>query len=152
MFTHVTSTQLLSNGTKLVQAALTEGVKIAVTYGKPVMESSAGLAAQAIEWASQNPALAASTTVGAGVIAAPGLVVAPALSALGFSAGGVQAYSLAASAQSVIGNVAAGSMFATLQSAGTGGAGLAVINGIAQTGTLVVGVGSAGLAWVRARL
>ncbi|KAL4750797.1 hypothetical protein BDW72DRAFT_109576 [Aspergillus terricola var. indicus] len=146
------STQLLSDGIKIIQAAYTKGLKIAVTYGQPVMESSAGLVVLAAEWAAKNPGSAASTAAGLAVIAAPGLVIAPMLSALGFGAGGVQACSLAASAQSVVGNIAAGSTFATLQSAGTGGAGLAVIDGVAQAGGLAVGVGNAGLAWVRARL
>lgn len=60
--------------------------------------------------------------------------------------------SLAATAQSVVGNVAAGSTFATLQSAGAGGAGLAVIDGVVQAGVLAVGIGNVGLAWIRARL
>ncbi|KAL4741698.1 hypothetical protein BDV11DRAFT_182193 [Aspergillus similis] len=146
------STQLLSDGIKIVQAAFNEGTKIAVTYGQPVVESSAGLAALAAEWAAKNPGPAASTAAGFAVIAAPELVVVPLLSVLGFGPSGVQACSLAASAQSVIGNVAAGSTFATLQSAGAGGAGLAVLGGIAQAGGLAVGIGNAALAWVRAKL
>ncbi|KAL4776240.1 hypothetical protein BDW60DRAFT_203289 [Aspergillus nidulans var. acristatus] len=144
--------QLPSDGIKIVQAAFTEGTKIAVTYGQPVLESLAGLAALAAEWAAENPGSAASTAAGIAVIAAPGLVVVPTLSILGFGPGGVQACSFAASAQSVVGNVAAGSTFATLQSAGAGGAGSAVINGVAQAGGLAVGIGNVGLAWVRARL
>jgi hypothetical protein len=42
--------------------------------------------------------------------------------------------SIATVVQSGIGNVAAGSLFATCQSAGAGGAGLAVINGAVQVG------------------
>ncbi|KAL5042274.1 hypothetical protein BDW71DRAFT_190275 [Aspergillus fruticulosus] len=93
MSTLKVSAQLLSNGTKIAQAALTEVTKTAVTYGKPVIESSTGLAAQAAEWASKNPALAVSTAAGLAVIAVPGLVVAPTLSAVGFGTGGVQACS-----------------------------------------------------------
>ncbi|KAL4756425.1 uncharacterized protein BDW70DRAFT_14433 [Aspergillus foveolatus] len=144
--------QLVSNGVKTVHKASTEGTKIAVTYGQPVLEGFASLAALAAEWAAKNPGSAASTAAGIAVIAAPGLVVAPTLSILGFGPGGVQACSLAASAQGVVGNVAAGSTFATLQSAGAGGAGLAVIDGVVQAGVLAVGVGNVGLARVRARL
>lgn len=41
---------------------------------------------------------------------------------------------VAAAAQSSIGNIAAGSVFATLKSAGAGGAGLAAVNGVVQVG------------------
>lgn len=48
--------------------------------------------------------------------------------------------SLAAAAQSAIGNVAAGSTFAALQSAGTGGATLGTINGVVQgVGATILG-------------
>ncbi len=48
-------------------------------------------------------------------------------------------------AHSSIGNVAAGSTFATFQSAGAGGAGTAVVNGAAQlagTGIAAAGAGA----------
>jgi hypothetical protein len=41
---------------------------------------------------------------------------------------------MAATAQGLIGNVAAGGLFATCQSAGAGGVGLAVVNGAVQAG------------------
>jgi hypothetical protein len=59
---------------------------------------------------------------------------------------------VAAVLHSTIGNVATGSVFATLQSAGAGGAGLAVVNGAVQAGLAVVGAGSASIAWTRAKL
>ncbi|KAL4930617.1 uncharacterized protein BDV17DRAFT_289474 [Aspergillus undulatus] len=152
MSTLKTTTQFLSKGGKMAQAALKEGSKIAVAYGKPALESSAGVAAKATEWASRNPTLATTTVCSVAVAAAPGLVVAPVLSVLGFGAGGVQACSLAAGAQSAIGNVAAGSTFAILQSAAAGGGGLAIVNGVTQVGGAAVGIGNAGWAWVRARL
>jgi hypothetical protein len=46
----------------------------------------------------------------------------------------------------------AGSAFALGQSAGAGGAGLVVVNRGAQVGGVVMGLGSAGLAWVKAKL
>ncbi|CBF81248.1 hypothetical protein AN5765.2 [Aspergillus nidulans FGSC A4] len=140
--------QLLSNGIQIVQPAFTEGIKNAVAYCQPVMESLPGLAALAAKWAVENPGAAASTVVGIAVIAAPGFVVSPTLTMLGFGPGD----SLAATAQSVVGNVAAGSTFATLQSAGAGGAGLAVIDGAVQAGGLAVGIWRMGLTWIRARL
>ncbi|KAF5239767.1 hypothetical protein FANTH_9846 [Fusarium anthophilum] len=78
---------------------------------------------------------------GAGLIVAPGLVATPILGALGFSAGGIAAGSAAAGIQSGIGIVVAGSPFAILQSAGAGGAGLAVVNGVVQASGAVVGAG-----------
>lgn len=61
--------------------------------------------------------------------------------------------SLAAGAHSVVGNVAAGSVFATMQSAGAGGAGLAAVNGAAKVGAAAAWMaGNATVAWVRSRL
>ena len=60
--------------------------------------------------------------LGAGV----GIVAAPlVLGAVGFGAGGVVSGSIAAGVHSMIGNVAPGSLFASLQSAGAAGLGLA---------------------------
>lgn len=48
--------------------------------------------------------------------------------------------SLAAAAQSAIGNVAGGSTFAALQSAGAGGAALGTLNGVVQgVGATILG-------------
>lgn len=58
---------------------------------------------------------------------------------------------MAAAVHSLIGNVAAGSAFAVGQSAGAGGTGLVIVNGATQVGGAVMSVGSAGLAWVKAR-
>ncbi|EEA19491.1 hypothetical protein TMatcc_009628 [Talaromyces marneffei ATCC 18224] len=83
------------------------------------------------------------------MIAAPGAFSATILNIAGFTGVGVQSEllslpswlkpgSLAATAQSALGNVAAGSTFAALQSAGAGGAAaLGTINGVVQ------GVGAA---------
>lgn len=61
--------------------------------------------------------------------------------------------SLAAGAHSVIGNVAAGSVFATMQSAGAGGAGLAAVNGAAKVGAAAAWMaGNATVALVRSWL
>ncbi|KAJ5196272.1 hypothetical protein N7449_006751 [Penicillium cf. viridicatum] len=108
--------------------------------------------AQASTWASENPASAACAIAGSGgvaVVAAPVLVITPILSGLGFSAGGVVAGSYAAGVQSSIGNVAAGSLFVTGQSAGAGGLGLVAVNTAAQACGALTGIGSAGFAWFK---
>ncbi|KAF2639371.1 hypothetical protein P280DRAFT_470741 [Massarina eburnea CBS 473.64] len=80
----------------------------------------------------------------AGIAATPVAVASvPALlAAFGFTAEGIAAGSIAAGIQSSIGNVAAGSIFATLMSAGQAGAGLGAIQGIvgAITGLTAAGV------------
>ncbi|TEY39385.1 hypothetical protein BOTCAL_0460g00050 [Botryotinia calthae] len=64
------------------------------------------------------------------VIIWPGIFTAPFLALLGFVALGPAAGSIASLTQSIFGNVAAGSVFAALQSAGMAGYGLAIINGV----------------------
>jgi hypothetical protein len=93
-------------------------------------------------------ACAAVGVVGLGMVVAPGLLTTPLLGALGFGPGGVLGGSLAAGAQAGIGNVAAGSTFAFLQSAGAGGAALATVNGVVQG----AGLTTAGVAAVKAKL
>jgi len=99
---------------------------------------------------------------------APTVVSAPVLLATGFSSSGVGAGkflspkyhtssqlckgTIAAGVQSSIGNVAAGSVFATLQSAGTGGAGLAVVNGVAQVGGCAMAAAGSGLAFLKSKM
>ena len=60
--------------------------------------------------------------------------------------------SAAAAAHSSVGNIAAGSMMAVGQSAGAGGSGLILVNGAAQLGGAAMTVGSASLAWAKAKL
>ncbi|CVK88632.1 uncharacterized protein FMAN_04800 [Fusarium mangiferae] len=80
----------------------------------------------------------AMIATGAVLAIAPAVAVTPVLAGLGFGAGGIVAGSTAAGIQSGIGSVVAGSTFATLQSAGAGGAGLAVVNGVAQGAGAVI--------------
>ncbi|KAF2873207.1 hypothetical protein BDV95DRAFT_605763 [Massariosphaeria phaeospora] len=89
-----------------------------------------GLPADAKGWIERHPGQTAG--IAAGFLAPPLAVMAvPAvLGAAGFTAGGVAAGSAAAGIQAGIGNVVAGSVFATLQSAAMGGAGAAVVNGV----------------------
>lgn len=87
----------------------------------------------------------AAITTGAGVAA--GVVVptaaTAALTTAGFTSAGIAAGSVAAGIQSGIGSVAAGSLFASLQSAGALG-GFAILGpvGIAAASVAVVGVGT----------
>ncbi|KAF5552719.1 hypothetical protein FNAPI_7025 [Fusarium napiforme] len=81
----------------------------------------------------------ATIATGAVLVVVPGLVATPILGILGFGAGGIAAGSAAAGIQSGIGSVAAGSTFAILQSAGAGGAGLAVVNGVVQAAGAIIG-------------
>ncbi|KAM0562152.1 hypothetical protein ACHAPJ_002597 [Fusarium lateritium] len=69
---------------------------------------------------------------GLAMAAAPALVASPALAAAGFGANGIVGGTVAAGAQSAIGNVVAPGVFATLQSAGAGGYGVAIVNGVVQ--------------------
>ncbi|ODN90789.1 hypothetical protein L198_06106 [Cryptococcus wingfieldii CBS 7118] len=65
-------------------------------------------------------------------VLAAGPIVGGGLGLFGFGAAGVTAGSLAASIQAGIGNVAAGSLFAFLQSAGAGGVALPVLTGVVK--------------------
>ena len=72
-----------------------------------------------MSWKKAAVCAAVGTGVGVGVAAAIPTVILP---AIGFGAAGVVGGSAAALAQATIGNVAAGSVFASLQSAGAVGA------------------------------
>uniref|UniRef100_A0A7S3GNG6 Uncharacterized protein n=1 Tax=Spumella elongata TaxID=89044 RepID=A0A7S3GNG6_9STRA len=112
--------------------------------GNVVTNALWGAAEAATTYVQQNPT---ATIVGgivlgaaAAVLAAP-LVIANA----GFSSSGVKGGSFAAGVQSSIGNVAAGSAFATLQSVGaTGVLTAGVISAAAATGAVTVGAATAG--------
>ncbi|KAI3577207.1 hypothetical protein IWW34DRAFT_870000 [Fusarium oxysporum f. sp. albedinis] len=79
----------------------------------------------------------AAMAAGAAMVVAPVIVAGPALAVAGFGAGGIAAGSAAAGVHSGIGSVVSGSAFATLQSAGAGGVGLAVVNGVVQAAGVV---------------
>ncbi|KAK4240944.1 hypothetical protein C8A03DRAFT_30913 [Achaetomium macrosporum] len=86
------------------------------------------------QWIVDHPGQTAFLTVGGVVFFAPHLVTVPVLASLGFTADGVAAGSAAAALHSMIGTVSVGSIFTLLQSAGAGGAGLAVVNVLVSTG------------------
>lgn len=58
--------------------------------------------------------------------------------------------SVAAANQASAGNVVAGSMFAVLQSAGAGGTGLAVVNGVVGASATAIAVGATAPALIKA--
>lgn len=109
-----------------------------------------------------NTGSTAAITVGIAVVAVPALVAGPLLGILGFVAAGITAGqslevvpcldtftdfsgSAAAGIQSGIGSVVAPGLFATLQSAGAGGYGLAAVHTVVQAaGALVAAAGVAG--------
>jgi hypothetical protein len=86
---------------------------------------------QTKKWVEKHPGETAGMI--ACVVAAPlGIAAAHGvLHMVGFTATGVAAGTIAAAAQSGIGNVVAGSTFAVLQSAAAGGAGAILVNGVA---------------------
>ena len=91
----------------------------ASAQGKGPEESGSGDREECAGYSWKKIALgsAVGATIGVGAVLAAPVV----LTAVGFSAGGVVGGSLAAAAQASIGNVAAGSIFATLQSVGAVG-------------------------------
>ncbi|KAH8801371.1 hypothetical protein F5884DRAFT_862071 [Xylogone sp. PMI_703] len=106
---------------------------------------------QTIEWIQEHPGLATWIAVNGAVIIAPGILWVPALGVVGFGPGGIGAGTWAAGIQSGIGNVAAGSVFATMQSAGAGGAGAAVLNTAVQAGGLLTTAGTGAWSWMRSK-
>jgi len=151
---------VLNNGPAVVEIGkrhLSEASRVALTYAQPIgskameiaFESGPKYARLATDYAAHNPAATSGTVlgvvtagVGLTVLAAPALVSAPCLAAAGFGSN-IVAGSYAAVTHSTIGNAVAGSLFSTLQSAGAGGYGLAVVNGVVQVGaTALTAVGS----------
>lgn len=113
------------------------------------------------QWIEEHPNQTTFLAVGASVFSAPFLITVPVLGMLGFGAAGVTAgksfciYSInlpsrrkpltgnftgtsqdlpLQAMQAMIGDVAAGSLFALMQSAGAGGANLAVLNILVKAG------------------
>ncbi|KAL0937820.1 uncharacterized protein CTRU02_207551 [Colletotrichum truncatum] len=120
-----------------------------------ITESVPEATGQVYETCKANPGMmVACGTVGVGVllVAAPAVVAAPGLAAAGFGAEGVVAGSAAAGVQSGIGSVVAPSLFATLQSAGAGGYGVATVYGAVQgVGGVIASAGAGGFAWSKAK-
>ncbi|KAI1659172.1 hypothetical protein F4813DRAFT_354080 [Daldinia decipiens] len=89
-------------------------------------------------WIRQNPKKTAAYATAGIAIAAPMAIAGPVLGAFGFGASGIAAGSIAAGAQTA--NVAAGSLFAILQSAAMGGYGVATVGGVVQAGGILGGI------------
>jgi len=111
--------------------ALEEAWKHVDAFGQDAGKQISAAAQQTTRWIQDHPGetagiVACVAAAPAGVAAAGGV-----LHMVGFTATGVAAGSAAAAAQASIGDVAAGSTFAILQSAAAGGAGAALVNGIA---------------------
>nr|CEG05041.1 unnamed protein product [Fusarium clavum] len=95
-----------------------------------------------------KPSAVAAMVTGAAIVLVPAIVASPVLGILGLGGAGVAAGSAAAGIQSGLGSVTAGSLFATLQSAGAGGYGVVAVHGVVQAAGAVVGAGGLG-AWFR---
>ncbi|EXJ53836.1 hypothetical protein A1O7_09172 [Cladophialophora yegresii CBS 114405] len=157
----VAESHIASHVRDVGQHALNYASSGAATAKKAIIDHGPKAVTSAAAWTAENPAVAACAvagTAGVALMAAPALASVPVLSAMGFTAGGVQAVSfnetgtLAATIHGGIGNVAAGSIFATAQSAAAGGAGLAVVNGAAQICGGVITAGVGGVAWLKSKL
>ncbi|KAI0338974.1 hypothetical protein BDW22DRAFT_1348114 [Trametopsis cervina] len=85
-----------------------------------------------------NPGRTVLVVAGGATIIAPMLIAGPLLGMVGFGASGPIAGTLAAFIQSCIGNVAAGSLFAILQSAAMGGAGTVLVGALVQMGVVTI--------------
>ncbi|KAI1087620.1 hypothetical protein F5B19DRAFT_61731 [Rostrohypoxylon terebratum] len=140
-----------------------------MNYTKLIQEG----AAKAAKWVAENPKNTAAYSAAGVALLVPGIIAAPALAAAGFGAAGpiagtftyfstrrlpnsnitntsYHAGSIAAGAQASAGNIAAGSLFATLQSAGMAGYGAAIVNGVIQAGGAVAAATTAGRAAMQA--
>ncbi|KAI1410985.1 hypothetical protein F5Y13DRAFT_166713 [Hypoxylon sp. FL1857] len=117
----------------------------------PDAAAIADTAKQAAKWAAENPKSATMYGLAGTAIAAPAIIAGPALAAAGFTANGVAAGSFAAGAQAGIGNVVAGSTFATLQSAAMAGYGAAIVNGVIQAGGVAAAIATGGVAAAQAK-
>lgn len=145
--------KVVGAGTKAAKGAALPNSQRAtsITATENGQEPAQGVASQATDWVSANPGTAACLAgagIGVTLIAAPMAIALPVLGAVGFGSGGIVGGSVAAGAMGS--GVAAGSAFATLQSAAMGGYGVAAVMGAVQgTGVAVAGA-SGGLAtWLR---
>ncbi|KAI1277412.1 hypothetical protein F5Y07DRAFT_85540 [Xylaria sp. FL0933] len=136
-----------STTAKYANAAILSSVHLANDVGKKTADWAANsetvhratdAGGKAADWAVANPGKAAAVGAGAVLVAAPMALAAPLLGAAGFGANGIVAGSLAAGAQSSIGSVVAPSLFATLQSAGAAGYGVAAVSGVVQAAGVAV--------------
>lgn len=95
-------------------------------------------AAKAGRMVSENRFAVASAISGATVALCPNLVITPVLRPLGFTPDGIVAGSLAAAAQSRLGDITPGGMFAFCQSAAAGGYGATSLSSTASAAVAAV--------------
>ncbi|MCJ1434376.1 hypothetical protein MMC27_003744 [Xylographa pallens] len=88
------------------------------------------------DWIQEHPYQTAFYVANGIVFIAPGLVTSPLLGLLGFGSLGPKAGSAASVYHGTIGNVPKGALFALFQSAGSGGYGAGIVNGVAQGSAL----------------
>ncbi|KAI0505462.1 hypothetical protein F5B22DRAFT_525116 [Xylaria bambusicola] len=116
-------------------------MKDTASAGRAIARGAGEWAAQARENLQRNPVetiLAAVWDVTRiGVVVVPGLLWGPVLNFLGFGAAGIGQGTAAAAAQSILGPIAPGSLFAFLQSAGAGGYGVVAMDALTR-GVLVL--------------
>ncbi|PWI64363.1 hypothetical protein PCL_10532 [Purpureocillium lilacinum] len=117
----------LASHTSLIWTTASE---VIVNSHQSIQRAASSTILPAVKWAVSHPGTAATCgTAGLGMVlaVAPAAVATPALGALGFGTGGIVGGSWAAATHSTIGSAVSPSLFATLQSAGAGGYGLAVV-------------------------
>lgn len=120
-------------------------------FGQEASKVIGGAAVHTGHWIAKHPGGTVGI-VGSFVAAPIAIAVTPlVLGVAGFTSAGVAAGSAAAVAQAAIGNVAAGSAFAVLQSAGAGGAGLALVNGIVGASATATAVGATATGLAKAK-
>ncbi|ELR02185.1 hypothetical protein GMDG_00978 [Pseudogymnoascus destructans 20631-21] len=93
----------------------------------------------ALEWIVAHPGQTAILVIEGVGIFTPAALSGPLLASMGFGATGPVAGSVAASLQSMLGNVGAHRVFAYLQSAAMGGYGVSAINGVTQACAVISG-------------
>ncbi|QKX55444.1 uncharacterized protein TRUGW13939_02537 [Talaromyces rugulosus] len=135
---------------KVFYNGIAEVSQVAAAYGPIVADQTVKLSGHTAKLARENKALSVCVAGGI-IIAAPSLVSAPVLQGLGYTITGVKAGSLATGIQSAIGNVGTGSLFATAQSAGAGGAGLVALNTAIQSAGAAI-MSSSGMMYLRSKL
>ncbi|KAL8953392.1 MAG: hypothetical protein Q9222_000769 [Ikaeria aurantiellina] len=114
------------------------GVRMGLFKGQIKDTDFVERASEVKDWIRRNPGKAALHFGTVIPLIVPGLIFPPILGAAGFGASGVVAGSVAAGAQTA--NTAAGGAFAILQSAGMGGYGVPIVNGIIQGASAVASV------------
>ncbi|PSR92187.1 hypothetical protein BD289DRAFT_187022 [Coniella lustricola] len=123
---------------------------VTAVKGREFVEDACKVAGNATEWAKGHPGTIVGVSTGAMLVAAPMAAAVPVLAVVGFGIWGPVPGTIATCAQAGLGGtVAAGGLFATLQSAAMGGYGVATVAGAVQgLGAGVVAVTGGVSAWM----